>query len=132
MLLLIKVPCILVSTAGFWITFTPPQPPPAENEKVESTALEGFFVQRRAIFIIKVSYKDIKFRAQALKLSILFYSASLAVLLLLRRQSSLLDMYSTTTTTTTLTLNFYSPISFSPMALRIVSVCLPHFWSGLS
>ena len=129
MLLLIKVPCILVSTAGFWITFTPPQPPPAENEKAKSTALEGFFVHRRAIFIIKVSYKDIKFRAQALKLSILFYSASLAVLLLLRRQSSLLDMYSTTTT---LTLNFYSPISFSPMALRIVSVCLPHFWSGLS
>ncbi|KAL9711483.1 hypothetical protein Ac2012v2_004554 [Leucoagaricus gongylophorus] len=76
MLTFIKVPCILVSTAGFWITLTPPQPPPAENEKVESTALEGFLVQRRAIFIIKVSYKDTKFRAQALKLSILqLYSA---------------------------------------------------------
>ncbi|KAL9712284.1 hypothetical protein Ac2012v2_005362 [Leucoagaricus gongylophorus] len=53
MLLLVKVPCIFVSTAGFWITFTPPQPPPAENEKAKSTALEGFFVQRSTIFTLK-------------------------------------------------------------------------------
>ncbi|KAL9710066.1 hypothetical protein Ac2012v2_007128 [Leucoagaricus gongylophorus] len=39
--------------AGFWITFIPPQPPPAKNEKAKSTALEGFFVQRSAIFTVK-------------------------------------------------------------------------------
>jgi len=74
MLLYIKVPCILVSTASIWIALTPPNPPPAENErKARSISLEAFVSARLTRYIIKVSSKDTKFSEQLLKSSTVFH-----------------------------------------------------------
>ena len=70
MLLFIKVPCILVSTANIWIMLTRPNPPPAENErKARSVSLEAFISMQFTLYIIKVSSKDTKFSEQLLKSS---------------------------------------------------------------
>ena len=73
MLLFIKVPCILVSTANIWITLTPPNPPPAENErKARSVAAEALISARFTLYFIKgtkVGSKHTKFSEQLLKSS---------------------------------------------------------------
>ena len=53
---LFKIFYILVSTTACWITFTPPNPPPAKDEEAESTVLEVLIRQHSSRFIIKVSY----------------------------------------------------------------------------
>ena len=77
MLQLIKVPCILVSAVSIWYTLTPPQPPPAEEEHVEWTALEGILRRRYILFTLKV-------RHEILRVTIDYpvHSASLGVFLL--------------------------------------------------
>lgn len=56
----LKVFYILVSTAGCWVSLTPPNLPPERDEKAESITLEVLLKQRFALYIMKVSYQDIK------------------------------------------------------------------------
>jgi len=61
MLPLIKVPCIFIFTTSLWVTLTPPQPPPEEDEEMEYGSLvEAIVKQRNVHLILKVSSKDIK------------------------------------------------------------------------
>lgn len=127
MLPLIKVLWIFISTTGLWVTLTPPQPPPAENEETEMTVLEAILRRRYILFTIKVSCKDIEFETVTEAID-LFGSAALSVSLLLRRRSLLPSMHSTTNTLTPV---LYSPISFFRMALRNIYVSLGRFLSAL-
>ena len=63
---LFKIFYILVSTTAFWITFTPPNLPPAKDERAESTALEVLLRQRPLLLLIKVSYQDTKLLSKLL------------------------------------------------------------------
>jgi len=55
MLPLMKVPFILAFMTGTWVSYTPPQPPPEENEKMEWTVVEAVVRRRYILFTIKVS-----------------------------------------------------------------------------
>jgi len=101
MLPFIKVSCIFVSTASFWIAVTPPNPPPAEDEKkAGSTFLEVFLTQRSKSSILKVSLEDKVFGTaiEIIVSSSVLYSTFLALLPWLRQQSSLPKIHSTTIT----------------------------------
>jgi len=53
MLPLVRIPCILVATVGFHVAATPPNPPPAEEERVPSTKLEVLLGYQFTPLIIK-------------------------------------------------------------------------------
>lgn len=50
----LKVPLIFIAMAGLHVTVTPPHAPPAQAEKVPSSALEALLQQRVAV-AVKVS-----------------------------------------------------------------------------
>ncbi|KAL9710532.1 hypothetical protein Ac2012v2_006066 [Leucoagaricus gongylophorus] len=54
-----KVLYIIVSTASFWISFTPPHLPPTKDEKAESITLEVLLKHRPILFMIKGFFSSI-------------------------------------------------------------------------